>query len=48
MLTCSRRGEVRTLLETQPFDALAIDESLTGGSGVESSSSAEIVFGSFS
>ena len=33
--TCSRRGEVRTLLETQPFDALAIDESLTGGSGVE-------------
>ena len=35
VLTCSRRGEVRTLLETQPFDALAIDESLTGGSGVE-------------
>lgn len=35
VLTCSRRGEVRTLLETQLFDALAIDESLTGGSGVE-------------
>ena len=35
VLTCSRRGEVRTLLEAQPFDALAIDESLTGGSGVE-------------
>ena len=33
--TCSRRGEVRTLLEQQPFDALAIDESLTGSSGVE-------------
>ena len=35
VVTCSRRGEVRALLEEQPFDALAIDESLTGGSGVE-------------
>jgi len=35
VLTCSRRGEVRTLLETQPFDALAIDESLMSSSGVD-------------
>ena len=35
VVTCSRRGEMRALLEEQPFDALAIDESLTGGSGVE-------------
>ena len=35
VVTCSRRGEVRALLEAEPFDALAIDESLTGGSGVE-------------
>ena len=35
VVTCSRRGEVRSLLEEQPFDVLAIDESLTGGSGVD-------------
>ncbi len=35
VVTCSRRGEVRTLLENEPFDVLAIDESLTGGSGVD-------------
>ena len=35
VVTCSRRGELRALLEAEPFDALAIDESLTGGSGVE-------------
>ena len=35
VVTCSRRGEVRALLEAEPFDALAIDESLTGGNGVE-------------
>ena len=35
VVTCSRRGEVRTLLETEHFDVLAIDETLTGGSGVE-------------
>ena len=35
VVTCSRRGEVRALLEAEPFDALAIDESFTGGSGVE-------------
>ena len=32
---CSRRGDVRTLLDSQPFDVLAIDESLTEGSGVD-------------
>ena len=35
VVTCARRGELRALLEAEPFDALAIDESLTGGSGVE-------------
>ncbi len=35
VVTCSRRGEVRALLDEQTFDVLAIDESLTGGSGVE-------------
>ncbi len=35
VVTCSRRGEVRSLLEGEHFDVLAIDESLTGGSGVE-------------
>lgn len=35
IVTCSRRGEVRTLLESRPFDVLAIDESLTGGSGID-------------
>ncbi len=35
VITCSRRGEVRALLENEPFDVLAIDESLTGGSGVD-------------
>ena len=33
--TCSRWGDVRTLLDSQPFDVLAIDESLTEGSGVD-------------
>lgn len=33
--TCSRRGDVRTLLDSQPFDVLAIDESVTEGSGVD-------------
>ena len=33
--TCSRRGELRQLLEQQPFDVLAIDESLAGSSGVD-------------
>ena len=33
--TCSRRGEVRQLLEQQPFDVLAIDESLMSSSGVD-------------
>ena len=32
---CSRRGDVRTLLDSQPFDVLVIDESLTEGSGVD-------------
>ena len=32
---CSRRGDVRTLLDSQPFDVLAIDESVTEGSGVD-------------
>ena len=35
VVTCSRRGEVRSLLEDELFDVLAIDESLTGGSGVD-------------
>ena len=35
VVTCARRGELRALLEAEPFDALAIDERLTGGSGVE-------------
>ena len=35
VVTCSRRGEVRSLLEEEPFDVLVIDESLTGGSGVD-------------
>lgn len=36
VVTCTRRDEVRDLLETEPFDVLAIDESLTGGgSGIE-------------
>ena len=30
-----RRGELRQLLEQQPFDVLAIDESLAGSSGVD-------------
>lgn len=33
--TCARRGDVRTLLDSQPFDVLAIDESVTKGSGVD-------------
>ena len=33
--TCSRRGELRQLLEQQPFDVLAIDESLMSSSGVD-------------
>lgn len=33
--TCSRRGDVRILLDSQPFDVLAIDESVTEGSGVD-------------
>ena len=33
--TCARRGDVRTLLDSQPFDVLAIDESVTEGSGVD-------------
>ncbi len=32
---CSRRGDVRTLLDSQLFDVLVIDESLTEGSGVD-------------
>lgn len=32
---CSRRGDVRTLLDSQPFDVLVLDESLTEGSGVD-------------
>ncbi len=32
---CSRRGDVRTLLDSHPFDVLVIDESLTEGSGVD-------------
>ena len=32
---CSRRGDVRTLLDSQTFDVLVIDESLTEGSGVD-------------
>ena len=32
---CSRRGDVWTLLDSQPFDVLVIDESLTEGSGVD-------------
>lgn len=32
---CSRRGDVRTLLDSQSFDVLVIDESLTEGSGVD-------------
>ena len=32
---CSRRGDVLTLLDSQPFDVLVIDESLTEGSGVD-------------
>ena len=32
---CSRRSDVRTLLDSQPFDVLVIDESLTEGSGVD-------------
>ena len=33
--TCARRGDVRTLLDSQPFDVLLIDESVTEGSGVD-------------
>lgn len=33
--TCSRRGDARTLLDSQTFDVLVIDESLTEGSGVD-------------
>ena len=33
--TCARRGDVRTLLDSQPFDVLAIDESVTEGSGID-------------
>ena len=33
--TCSRRGELRQLLEQQPFDVLAIDESPMSSSGVD-------------
>ena len=33
--TCSRRDELRQLLEQQPFDVLAIDESLMSSSGVD-------------
>mgnify|MGYP002519008515 CR=1 FL=1 len=33
--TCSRRDELRRLLKEQPYDVLAIDESLTGSSGVD-------------
>ena len=32
---CARRGDVRTLLDSQPFDVLAIDESVTEGSGID-------------
>ena len=32
---CARRGDVRTLLDNQPFDVLAIDESVTEGSGID-------------
>lgn len=35
LATCSRRGELRELLASQPFDAVVIDETLTGSSGVE-------------
>ena len=33
--TCTRRDELRRLLEEQTFDVLLIDESLTDGSGVD-------------
>ena len=32
---CARRGDVRTLLDSQPFDVLAIDERVTEGSGID-------------
>ena len=32
---CARRSDVRTLLDSEPFDVLAIDESLTGSSGID-------------
>ena len=33
--TCARQEEVHALLDSRPFDVLAIDESLTEGSGVD-------------
>ena len=35
MCTCARQEEVHALLDSRAFDVLAIDESLTEGSGVD-------------